>query len=44
MEKKSINTPDETRKFDKGKLEISNVGGASIGRFRLEPGWKWSTR
>ena len=43
MERKSTNTPDETRKFENGKLEISNVGGASIGRFRLEPGWKWST-
>jgi len=43
MEKTSINTPDETRKFDKGKVEISNVGGASIGRFKLDPGWKWST-
>ena len=42
MERKSVNTPDETRKFDNGKLEISNVGGASIGRFRLEPGWKWT--
>jgi len=43
MEKKNINTPDETRKFDKGKVDISNVGGASIGRFKLDPGWKWST-
>jgi uncharacterized cupin superfamily protein len=43
MERKSINSPDETRRFDKGKLDIANVGGASIGKFNLEPGWKWST-
>ncbi len=43
MEKKSLNAPDETRTFDKGKLEIANLGNISIGRFRLEPGWKWST-
>ncbi|HEX7033611.1 MAG TPA: hypothetical protein VF172_11485 [Nitrososphaera sp.] len=34
---------DEIRKFDKGKLEIANIGGASIGRIALEPGWRWST-
>ncbi len=34
---------DETRSFDKGKMEIANLGEATIGRFRLEPGWKWST-
>jgi len=44
MEKKNINnSPDETRTFDKGKLQISNLGGEAIGRFVLEPGWKWST-
>ena len=43
-ETKNINTkPDETRKFDKGKIEIATVGGSAIGRFTLEPGWKWST-
>ena len=44
MEKKNINnSPDETRTFEKGKLQISNLGGEAIGRFVLEPGWKWST-
>jgi uncharacterized cupin superfamily protein len=44
MEKKSINNaPDETREFEKGKIQITNVGGEPIGRFVFEPGWKWST-
>lgn len=41
---KNLDTaPDETRKFDKGKMDIVNIGDATIGRFTLEPGWKWST-
>jgi quercetin dioxygenase-like cupin family protein len=43
FELKSLNSPDEVRKFDKGKLELVNVGGAVVGRVTLEPGWKWST-
>ena len=39
---KSLNSPDETRKFDKGKLDIANVGDAVVGRFELQPGWRWS--
>jgi quercetin dioxygenase-like cupin family protein len=35
--------PDETRRFEKGRLDIANIGETSIGRFTLEPGWKWST-
>jgi hypothetical protein len=43
LERKSLNAPDEVRKFDKGKLEIVNVDGVTIGRATFEPGWKWST-
>ena len=39
MEKKSMNSPDETRSFEKGKLELTN--GSAIGRITLEPGWSW---
>lgn len=41
--KKIMSSPDETRTFDKGKIQISTVGGATIGRFAFDPGWKWST-
>ena len=43
MEAKSFGVPDEVRKFDKGKVELVNIGGATIGRAVFEPGWKWST-
>ena len=42
LEGKSLNSPDEVRKFDKGKVEIVKVSGVTIGRAVLEPGWKWS--
>ena len=41
-EKKSMDQPDETRKFDKGKVDIVNLSDGSVGRFVFEPGWKWS--
>jgi len=40
---KSMNSPEEVRKFDKGKVELVNVAGAAIGRATFDPGWKWST-
>ena len=34
--------PDEVRHFEKGKFELLNIGGLTIGRAFYEPGWKWS--
>ncbi|HRH39889.1 MAG TPA: cupin domain-containing protein [Flavobacteriales bacterium] len=34
---------DEVRTFPKGRLELINIGGATIGRGIFEPGWRWST-
>lgn len=42
MEVKGFNKPDEVRTFDKGKVELVNVGGATVGRAVFQPGWKWS--
>lgn len=42
MKKRSLDSPDETRTFDKGKVEIANFGNLTIGRAVLEPGWSWS--
>jgi hypothetical protein len=39
---KSFETPDETRSFEKGRLDIVRIGGMTIGRASYEPGWKWS--
>lgn len=37
-EMKRFNTPDEVRNFPLGKLELVNIGGATIGRATFEPG------
>src|ERR687898_189379 len=43
LEVKSFDSPDEVREFEgKGKADVVNVGGRTIGRGRFEPGWKWS--
>jgi hypothetical protein len=42
LSRKNHNTPDETRKFDKGKLEVVKLGEFTLGRGTYEPGWKWS--
>ncbi|HEX8141576.1 MAG TPA: cupin domain-containing protein [Pyrinomonadaceae bacterium] len=39
---KRFEAPDETRVFEKGKLEIVRLGGLTIGRASYEPGWKWT--
>ncbi len=41
--KKSLSRPDETRSFEKGKVELVNLGEVTFGRIALQPGWKWST-
>ncbi len=41
-EHKNFSQPDETRSFDKGKLEVINMAGHSLGRATFDPGWKWS--
>lgn len=42
-ELKSFGKPDEVREFPLGKVELINIGGATIGRATFQPGWKWST-
>jgi uncharacterized cupin superfamily protein len=39
---KSLSTPEETRTLEKTKVEVVNVGGTEVGRFTLQPGWRWS--
>jgi uncharacterized cupin superfamily protein len=43
IEKKSLTRPDETRSFDKGRVELVTVNDVTFGRATLQPGWKWST-
>jgi quercetin dioxygenase-like cupin family protein len=42
LETKSLKTPDEVRQPDKTKVEIVRLEGFTIGRFNLQPGWRWS--
>ena len=42
-EHRNFRKPDEVREFPKGRLELVNIGGATVGRAVFEPGWKWST-
>lgn len=42
MQKKSLDSPDETRSFEKGKVEVAKFGDLTIGRAVFEPGWSWS--
>jgi quercetin dioxygenase-like cupin family protein len=39
---KRFETPDEVRRFAKGRLELVRIGGLTIGRATYEPGWRWS--
>ncbi|MGA2867270.1 MAG: cupin domain-containing protein [Verrucomicrobiota bacterium] len=43
MQRKNLARPDETRAFDKGKVELVTVNAVTFGRATLQPGWKWST-
>ena len=43
LETKSLDAPDETRPFEgKGKADVLQIGGQTVGRGVFEPGWKWS--
>ena len=42
MQKKSINKPEETRNFPKGKVKVVKLGGVTFGLATFKPGWKWS--
>jgi hypothetical protein len=41
-EHKDLKQPDETRQFPKGRADLINIGGGQVGRYTLEPGWRWS--
>ena len=42
IETKTFKAPDETRTFEKGKVELLNMDGGVIGKLTFEPGWRWS--
>ncbi len=42
IEKKSFDSPDETRTPDKTTIEVVQLGSTTAARFTFQPGWKWS--
>ena len=43
MDKRSIETPDETRTFQAhGHVDVVTLGDFTLGKGTFEPGWKWS--
>lgn len=34
--------PDEHRDFPRGRYDVVQIGGMTIGRAEYEPGWRWS--
>ena len=41
-ERKSLDSPDETRSFENGKADIVHLGDVTVGRMTYQPGWSWS--
>jgi hypothetical protein len=41
-EVKNFERPDEIREFPRGRLELVKMAGVTVGRAKLEPGWRWS--
>ena len=42
VESRNFESPDETRRPEKTTVEMVNLGGVTVGRATLEPGWRWS--
>jgi hypothetical protein len=41
LQGKNLDSPDEIITSEKEKIELVNLGGFSIARVTLEPGWNW---
>lgn len=41
-EHKDFKSPDVVRTFEKGKMELLNIGDGVVGKLTLQPGWRWS--
>jgi len=42
VEFKDFGKADEVRTFPHGRVELLHIGGGTVGRLTLEPGWRWS--
>ncbi len=42
LQRKSFATPDQVRSFPSGHVDVITLDEIGIGRFSLQPGWRWS--
>ena len=42
LQAKSLRNPENVRRFPNGRIETISYNETTIGRFVLEPGWRWS--
>ncbi len=42
IQKKNLDSPDEKRTYEKGRIDVVTLGGVTFERVVLEPGWRWS--
>jgi class 3 adenylate cyclase len=42
LQRKSFATPDQTRRYPHGYMDVVTLDETAVGRFRHEPGWRWS--
>jgi len=42
VEKRSFDSPDESRTPDKTRADVVHMGGAAAARLTLQPGWSWA--
>lgn len=43
LRRRRFEEPDDHRSFEKGRLELIELGDLALGRVVFEPGWRWST-
>lgn len=42
LQRRTVDQADEVREFDGGRTELFELADFVIGRFQMEPGWRWS--
>jgi class 3 adenylate cyclase len=42
LQRKGFAQPDQARTFPNGKIDVIQLGEVAVGRFLMQPGWRWS--
>jgi hypothetical protein len=42
IESKNMDRPDESRTPEKTQMDVVQLGDATVARYTLQPGWRWS--